>query len=81
MENVVILDKVESKTYTIPLTWALWAKQASKNWEHYQSIGDDETWFKFADTCPYPEDLDDNLEVILTEGDFEILYGYSQQPK
>lgn len=73
MQNVVILDKEDNTTYTIPLTWAVWAKQAVKNWDYYQSIGDEVSWIKFADTCPYPEDLDERLEVILTDGDFEIV--------
>ena len=71
METVTILDREYNKTYTIPKTWATWAKQALVEWEN--KTPDGKAWFAFADTCPWPDFMDSDLVDVLDDGEFEII--------
>ena len=71
MGNTVIMDS--GKTYTVPTTWAKWAIEAVVKWDTCSAAGDEDGWYAFCDTCPWPEDLDEELNQILLEAEFDVV--------
>jgi len=72
--NTIIVDSgYSNKTFTVPTAWVKWAIQSEIEYVNFEATGDEEKWFAFVESCPFPEDLEEELYEILMEAEFDVV--------